>query len=101
MKIKKLPFSELISVAVPRFYGRKVESRTVRLRIFPFAKKKKKKKIHFVRRFRKIAKSDYWLRHVRLSVRMEQLGSHYTDFNEISYLTIFRKSVEKIQVSLK
>ena len=35
------------------------------------------------------------------SVRMEQLGSQYTDFDDISYLRIFRKSVEKIQVSLK
>jgi hypothetical protein len=32
---------------------------------------------------------------------MEQLGSHWTDFHEIWYLNIFRKSVEKIQVSLK
>jgi len=38
---------------------------------------------------------------VRLSVRTEQLGSNWTDFREISYLNIFRKSVEKIQVSLK
>ena len=38
---------------------------------------------------------------VHLSVRMEQLGSHWTDFHEILYLRIFRKSVEKIQVSLK
>jgi len=37
----------------------------------------------------------------RLSVRMEQLGSHWTDFHEILYLTVFRKSVDKIQVSLK
>jgi hypothetical protein len=35
-----------------------------------------------------------------LSVRVEQLGSHGTDY-EISYLCIFRKPVEKIQVSLK
>jgi hypothetical protein len=35
-----------------------------------------------------------------LSVRMEQLGSHLTDFHEILYLRIFLKSVEKIQVSL-
>ena len=41
------------------------------------------------------------IRHVRLSVRMEQLGSHRTDFHEILYTRIFRKSVEKIQVSLK
>jgi hypothetical protein len=32
---------------------------------------------------------------------MEQLGSHWTDVHEILYLSIFRKSVEKIQVSLK
>jgi hypothetical protein len=38
---------------------------------------------------------------VRLYVRMEQLGSHWTDFHEIWYLYIFRKSVEKIQVLLK
>ena len=35
------------------------------------------------------------------SVRMEQLECHWTDFNEILYLSIFRYSVEKIQVSLK
>jgi hypothetical protein len=28
---------------------------------------------------------------------MEQLGSHWTDILEISYLSIFRKSVEKIK----
>jgi len=38
---------------------------------------------------------------VRPSVRMEQLGSHWTDFHEIQYLSIFRKYVEKIHVSLK
>jgi len=38
---------------------------------------------------------------VRLSARMEQLGSHWTDFHEIWYFIIFRKYVEKIQVSLK
>jgi hypothetical protein len=62
-----------------------------------------------VRCFRKIAKSDYELRRVCLSVclsvrpsiRVEQLGSHWTDFHEIWYLSVFRKSVEKIQVSLK
>ena len=32
---------------------------------------------------------------------MEQLGSYCTDFNEILYLRLFRKSVKKIQVSLK
>ena len=34
----------------------------------------------------------------RLSVRMEQLCSHWTGFHEIWYLSIFRKYVEKIQV---
>jgi hypothetical protein len=36
---------------------------------------------------------------VRLYVRMEQLGSPWQDFHEI--WRFFRKSVEKIQVSLK
>jgi hypothetical protein len=35
------------------------------------------------RRVPKIAKSDYWLRHARPSVRIEQLGSHCTDFHKI------------------
>jgi hypothetical protein len=34
----------------------------------------------------------------RPSARVEQRGSHWTDFREIWY---FRKSVEKIQVLLK
>ena len=32
---------------------------------------------------------------------MEQLGSHWTDFHEFLCLNIFRKSIEKIQLSLK
>jgi hypothetical protein len=32
---------------------------------------------------------------VRLSVRMEQLGSNWTDFHDTSYLSAFRKSVLK------
>jgi hypothetical protein len=35
---------------------------------------------------------------VPLSVHMKKLGSHWTDFHEILHLSIFRKSVEKIQV---
>jgi len=31
---------------------------------------------------------------------MEQLGSHYTDFHEILYPSIFRKIAEKIHVSV-
>ena len=38
---------------------------------------------------------------VRPSIRREQLGYHWTDFHEIWYLSIFRKTVEKIQVSLQ
>jgi hypothetical protein len=36
-----------------------------------------------------------------LSIRMEQLVSHWTDFHEILYLSIFRKSIERTQVLLK
>jgi len=35
------------------------------------------------------------------SVRMEQLGSHWTDFREIRYLIILLKFVQEIQVSFK
>ena len=35
------------------------------------------------------------------SARMEQFGSNYTDFHEILYSSIFRKSARTIQVSLK
>jgi hypothetical protein len=38
---------------------------------------------------------------VRLSFRIEQLSYHWRDFREIWYLSIFRKSVENIQISLK
>jgi hypothetical protein len=41
------------------------------------------------RHVRKMAKSVYYLRHASLSVRMEQLGSHWTDFHESLYLYIF------------
>jgi len=52
--------------------------------------------------FRKITKSDYEFRHVWPSaLRMEQLRSHWADFHEIWYLRILRKSVEKIEISLK
>ena len=49
-------------------------------------------------KLRKATKS--FVMSVRLS-RMKQLGSHLTDFHDIWYLRISRKSVEKIQVSLK
>jgi hypothetical protein len=34
-------------------------------------------------------------------LRMEQLGAHWRYFHEILYMSVFRKSVEKIQSSLK
>jgi hypothetical protein len=51
------------------------------------------------RRIIQIAKSIFGF--VIMSVRMEQLGCYWTDFHEIWCLTIFRKPVGKIQVSLK
>jgi len=47
---------------------------------------------------RKISKSDYELRHVCLPVRVGHHNSHWTDFNWICYVGIFRKHVQKIQV---
>ena len=38
---------------------------------------------------------------VRPSVRMDQLGSHWTDIHENLYLRIFGKYIEKIQVFIK
>jgi hypothetical protein len=35
------------------------------------------------------------------SIRMKQLGSQWTDFHEVLHLSIFLKSVQKIQISLK
>ena len=49
---------------------------------------------------RKMPKSDHKFCHVYMSVRLE-LRSHWTDFREVLYLSIFRQSVEKIPVSLK
>jgi hypothetical protein len=51
------------------------------------------------RRVHKIQKATISFNHVRLSVRMEQLGSLWTDLYEIWYSSAFRKSVEIIQVS--
>jgi hypothetical protein len=36
---------------------------------------------------------------VIMPIRTEQLSLHWTDFHEISYLNIFRKSIENIHVS--
>jgi len=49
----------------------------------------------------KIAKSDYYLCLVHPPICVVHLSCHWTDFHELSYLSTYRKSVEKIQVSLK
>jgi len=49
----------------------------------------------------KIAESDCSLRHVCPSVRMEQLGSHWMDFREVWYLSIFRKICRENSSSIK
>ena len=53
------------------------------------------------RRDREAAKSGCRLRTCLpvLFVRMKQLGSHWTDVDEIWYLSIFGKSLEEIEVS--
>ena len=38
---------------------------------------------------------------IRLSARMEQVGSQRTDFGETWYLSFFRKCVQQFQDSLK
>jgi len=53
------------------------------------------------RRVRKISKIDFQRPYICLSVRKEKLGSYGTDFRKILYLSSFRKSVERIRVSLK
>jgi hypothetical protein len=55
----------------------------------------------FVGAFAKLRKATIRFMSICMSVRMEQLGSHWMDFHEIWYLTIFRKSVEKVSVLLK
>jgi hypothetical protein len=61
----------------------------------------------FVRRCRKIVKSDYWPRHVCISVRPHGiLGSHLRDFHETLYIyrvsqeeeTILRESVPYVKI---
>ena len=52
-------------------------------------------------RIRKIAKSDNQLRHVCPSVRMEQLGSHWTDFYEILIFEYFSEICREIASFIK
>ena len=58
-------------------------------------------RLFFFRSVRKIENSFYYLCQVCPSVRTEQLSSRSTDFDEIYYLIIFEKSIEKDQVPLK
>jgi len=56
----------------------------------------------FLGTFEKLRKATIsFVMSVSPSVGMEHLGSHWTDFHENRYFCIFRKSVDKIQVSLK
>jgi len=56
----------------------------------------------FLGMFAKLRKATIsFVMSVRPSVHMEQLGSRRTDFHEIWHLSIFRKIIKKIQVSLK
>jgi hypothetical protein len=58
--------------------------------------------VTFLGAFAKLRKATISIvMYVRLPILMEQLGSYWTDFYGILYFRIFRKSVEKIQVSLK
>jgi hypothetical protein len=68
-----------------------------------------KKFISIFRRVRKITNNTSFVMSVYLSVRpsvclsirMEQVGSYWTNFNDNLYLSLFRQCVVKIQVSLK
>ena len=52
---------------------------------------------YFFKRIRKIAKSDCWLRRVLPSVRMEQLGSHWKDFDGTWYLSFLENLSSKLK----
>ena len=58
--------------------------------------------VEFLGTFAKLRKATTgFIVSVSLSIRMEQLGSHSTDFCEDLYLSIFRKSLDEVEVSLK
>jgi hypothetical protein len=62
----------------------------------------RKKVSWFLGAFAKLRKANVsFVMSVCPSVSMEQLGSDWTDFDETWHLSIFRKSIENIQVSLK
>jgi len=51
--------------------------------------------------FAKCRKAIIFFHHVRPSVRMEQLDSHWWEFHEIRHLNIIQKSVKQVQVLIK
>jgi len=52
---------------------------------------------HFLQCLRKIAETDYYLRHVCRSVRMEQLGSLWTYFHKIDIWVFFENPSRKFK----
>jgi hypothetical protein len=56
--------------------------------------------LQFLGPFAKLQKAAINFMFVCLSVSLE-LGSHWTDFHEILHLSIFQKSLQKIQFALK
>jgi hypothetical protein len=70
--------------------------------ILQFIKRPSTQVALFLRAFAKLRKATIgFVMSVRPSARMEQLGSHGTDFHEVSYLRVYRKYVHKSHVSLK
>jgi hypothetical protein len=57
--------------------------------------------ILYFRRFKKIAKNDYQIRHVCPSFRTEQLGCHWTDFWENFTFEYFSKICRKYSSFVK
>ena len=96
----KLDAAVSVSLVCCMLYGAHVRSNKYGL-LCGDRKKTDFQPLRFFRRVRKIARSGYWLRNVCLSVRMEQLGSYWTDFLEIWHLNFLRRSVETVQGSLK
>jgi len=61
-----------------------------------------RRSLYFLSCFAKLRKATIsFVMSVCPSVRMEQLGSRWTDFHKICYLNLFGKFVEKVKVSLK
>ena len=79
-----------------------VEVTSRSLRILPAVRRTesspKEPTTNFLGAFAKLRKATIsFVMSVCLSLRMEQLGSHWKDFHEILYFTIFRNSIDKVQ----